>query len=105
MEIKIIDLAAAERMKYNIDNMFPIYINKFVISVNDWSDKKYTLRNASIKENSIINIYFNESSKDYVQSLSLSYSQGIGYIEFISTINPTSDLTVDVIEIVNPKGL
>ncbi len=99
---KYLDLNGLAIFKENIGNMFPVYIKNITLYSSDWLDNKITLNCSLIKSNSIINIYYSEISKVYVESFNLSYIQGDGFIQISAENEVLSDLYIEVIEIINP---
>jgi len=99
-----LNLDGLARLKENICNLLPVYINNITISSSDWVNKRIILHCPVIKVDSIINIYYSESSKALVESLNLSYTQGDTFIQIIAENDVLADIYIDVIEIINPKS-
>ena len=76
-------------------------LSNITISVSDWVDKVVYIKNDKITENSIIDIYYNNSSLLSVYDLEILYTQGEGYLCLTSTYIPTENILIDAIMIEN----
>ena len=103
MSMQVLTLEGTVRLKDNIvNNLLPKYINGFTITSDQWTDLTYTFECDAIKSNSIIDIYYNDADRSYVEDLNIEYERGSGYIKIIAGKKPANNIKVDSIVITNP---
>ena len=103
MSMEVLTLEGTVRLKENIVNiLLPKYINGFTIAPAQWVTNTYTFNCSAIKENSIVDIYYADGNRDYVESLNIEYEKGIGYIKIISGSKPEKNVEISSIVITNP---
>ena len=101
--LEVLTLEGTVRLKENIVNiLLPKYIEGFTIAPSQWETNTYTFTCSAIKKNSIIDIYYAESSREYVESLNVEYGRGDGYIKIIASSTPTENIEISSIVITNP---
>lgn len=76
-------------------------LSDITIKTTDWVDKVVYIKNDKITENSVIDIYYNNSSLLSVYDLEIFYTQGVGYLCLTATYIPTEDIIIDAIAIEN----
>lgn len=97
--INYVNLEALDRFKENVYGLLPKYINGLVIHLSDWNNNEFTINCSSIGPNSIVNIYYAEATKIFVESYNLTYTLGDGFVKITTDTEIVSDLVIDVIEI------
>lgn len=75
-------------------------ISAISIGVADWLNKTYTITSDLIKENSIIDIYYNLFSKELIADAEPSYTVTIGKIIIAVNTIPAGTVTIDSIKVV-----
>ena len=88
-----IDEAKEKYQRYRLANI--------TIKTSDWVNKAVYIKSDKIFEDSIIDIYYNNSSLLSVYDLEIVYMQGEGYLCLTSTYIPTEDILIDAIMIEN----
>lgn len=76
-------------------------IPSITILKDDWQNKKIYIKNNNITSDSIIDIYYSNSSLDLVDEFSIHYSQGNGYICLTSDFTAYDSIIIDAIMIEN----
>ena len=76
-------------------------LSNITITPTNWTSKTLYIQSDLIFENSIIDIYYANEITSYVDSLSITYTQGNGYIKLSAEIEPTVDIAIDAILINN----
>ena len=71
------------------------------IPVSSWSNKTYTISSELIKENSVIDIYYNAASKGLIADAEPSYTVSVGKIIINVNTVPAGTVTIDCIKVVN----
>lgn len=71
------------------------------IAVGSWSNKTYTITSELIRENSIIDVYYNSASKGIVADAEPSYVVSVGKIVINVDTVPVGTVTIDSIKVVN----
>ena len=103
MSMEVLTLEGTVRLKENIVNiLLPKYIRGFSISINEWTDNAYTLNCSAIKSSSIIHVYYNDSQKEYIESLNVEYQYGDGFLKILVGSVPDKKIQIDSIAIENP---
>ena len=78
-------------------------IENITIEKTMWNNNEVYIKSDCIKEDSVIDIYFNADSLNAVAEYDLRYSQGIGYIKITATYTPYLPIVIDNIMIENYK--
>lgn len=103
MALEVISLKGAGCFKdMIIEQLLPKYIKGFSITPNQWINNTYTAYCPDIKSDSIICIYYNESNREYVESLNTEKESGDGYFKIKAGVVPTKNVVIDYITIENP---
>nr|DAO87656.1 MAG TPA: hypothetical protein [Caudoviricetes sp.] len=71
------------------------------IAVGSWSNKTYTISSELIRENSIIDVYYNSASKTIIADAEPSYVVSVGKIVINVDTVPVGTVTIDSIKVVN----
>lgn len=71
------------------------------IAPANWSNNTYTISFDKIVDGSIIDVYYNSSSKEAIADAEPSYTVGVGYITITVKTVPTSTIVIDTIKVVN----
>lgn len=79
----------------------PYAISGFTISPNDWVGNKIYVLSDSIKENSVIDVYYNSSSFDTVSDMNITLTYQVGWICFKCQRTTGKNVVVDAILIKN----
>lgn len=78
-------------------------IENITIEKTMWNNNEVYIKSDCIKEDSVIDIYFNVDSLNAVAEYDLRYSQGIGYVKITATYTPYLPIVIDNIMIENYK--
>ena len=71
------------------------------IATSNWSNKSYTISFDKIVDGSIVDVYYNQNSKEAIADAEPSYTVGVGYITITVKNVPTSTIVIDTIKVVN----
>lgn len=103
MSMEVLTLEGTVRLKDNIvNNLLPKYVEGFTITPTQWTANTYTFECSAIKSNSIIDIYYSDEDRSYVEDLNIEYEKGDGYIKIIAGNKPVNNIDINSIVITNP---
>ncbi len=71
------------------------------IAPNSWSNKSYTITFDKIVDGSIVDVYYNQASKEAITDAEPTYAVGVGYLKITVNTVPTSAIVIDTIKVVN----
>lgn len=76
-------------------------LHNITIKPENWANKTYTITCDRINTESVINIFYNNASKDTVELMEVAYIQGNHTLTITCGILPTNDVVIDAITILN----